>query len=56
MAKDINITYKQPTINKEQVPEVFQYCNKCKNEEVHKKDSNKKILICIKCQNNAKYS
>jgi acetyl-CoA carboxylase beta subunit len=55
MAKDILIKYKQPTINKNKIPEVFQYCDKCKNESIHKKDGIKKILSCIKCDNNFKY-
>jgi len=55
MAKDILIKYKQPVINKEAIPEVFQYCDKCRDSSVHKKDVIKKVLYCIKCDANVKY-
>jgi len=55
MAKDVLITYKQPVINKDKIPEVYQYCDKCKDGSVHKKDIQNRILVCIKCQHHVKY-
>jgi ribosomal protein L37AE/L43A len=56
MAKDINITYLHPKVDRTVVPEVFQHCNNCKTETVHKKVVGKKILICITCKKEFKHS
>lgn len=44
------------TIEKVQVPEVYQYCDKCKTETVHKKVTGVKKLTldCINCKANVK--
>ena len=56
MAKDVNITYIHPKVDRTVHPEVFQHCNTCKTETVHKKVLQKKILVCNICKKEFKHS
>lgn len=56
MAKDVNITYLHPKVDRNTVPEVFQYCNTCKNETIHKRFVKGKILTCTTCKKEFKHS